>query len=476
MDVTFHEEVSYFVKPSSNSPLQGERGSEVQIRRDGMDDVLQAELGTEPIMLRDTDQSVTDSDRSPVIPRTISTDDISDVPSELHVSMSDELPSDDRLPAVDMSNELPDDGLSSDDSSNSLVQDGGIHEVNSDDSSTYQLSLRANRGKPKVQYEPDMHAKAKYPINNYMSTHCLSKPYASYICQLSNVSILTKLQDVLSDPKWVNAMKVEMEALEKNSTWDLVPLPNGKKVVGCRWVFTIKHKADGSINRYKARLVDKGYTQTYGADYHEMFAPVAKLNTVRVLLSLAANQDWPLLQFDVKNGFLHGDLKEEVYMDLPPGIGTSPGKCVVCRLRKALYGLKQSFRAWFGRFASSMKKFGYIQSHSNHTLFLKRQNGKLTVLIIYVDDMIVTGDDQKEIQCLQKYLAIEFEMKELGELKYFLRIEVARSKHSIFLPQRKYVLDLLVETSMLDCKPVDTPIEQNHRLGLFLDQVPTHKK
>ncbi|KAM1320480.1 hypothetical protein ACFX2H_005359 [Malus domestica] len=133
-----------------------------------------------------------------------------------------------------MSNELPDDGLSSDDSSNSLVQDGGIHEVNSDDSSTYQLPPRANRGKPKVQYEPDMHAKAKYHINNYVSTHRLSKPYASYICQLSSVSIPTKLQDALSDPKWVNAMKVEMEALEKNSTWDLVPLPNGKKAVGCR--------------------------------------------------------------------------------------------------------------------------------------------------------------------------------------------------------------------------------------------------
>ncbi|KAM1000143.1 hypothetical protein ACFX2A_006928 [Malus domestica] len=324
MDVTFHEEVSYFVKPFSDSPLQGKRGSEVQIRRDGMDDVLQAKLGTEPIVLRDTDQSTTDSDRSIVIPGTISTDDRSDVPSELPVSMCDELPSNDRLPTADMSNELPDNGSSSDDSSNSLVQDGGIHEVNSDDSSTYQLPPRANRGKPK----------------------------------LSSVSIPTKLQDALSDPKWVNAMQVEMEALEKNCTWDLVPLPNGKKAVGCRWVFTIKHKADGSIDRYKARLVAKGYTQTYGVDYQETFAHVAKLNTVRVLLSLAANQDWPLLQFDVKNAFLYGDLKKEDYMDLPLGIGTSLGKGVVCRLRKTLYGLKQYPRAWFGRFTSSMKEFG----------------------------------------------------------------------------------------------------------------------
>ncbi|CAL9003170.1 unnamed protein product, partial [Prunus brigantina] len=237
-----------------------------------------------------------------------------------------------------------------------------------------------------------------------------------------------------------------------------------------------EHKADGSIDRYKARLVAKGYTQTYGVDYLETFAPVAKLNTVRVLLSLAANRDWPLLQFDVKNAFLHGDLKEEIYMDLPLGIPVTSKEGVVCKLRKSLYGLKQSPRAWFGRFAASMKKFGYVQSNSDHTLFLKRHKGKLTALIIYVDDMIVTGDDQAEMQNLQKYLASEFEMKSLGDLKYFLGIEVARSKHGIFLSQRKYILDLLAETGMLDCKPIDTPSEQNHKLGLYPDQVPTDKE
>ncbi|CAL9017404.1 unnamed protein product [Prunus brigantina] len=243
-----------------------------------------------------------------------------------------------------------------------------------------------------------------------------------------------------------------------------------------KWVFTLKHKADGSIDRYKARLVAKGFTQTYGVDYLETFAPVAKLNTVRVLLSLAANRDRPLLQFDVKNAFLHGDLKEEIYMDLPPGIPVTSKEGVVCKLRKSLYGLKQSPRAWFGRFAASMKKFGYVQSNSDHTLFLKRHKGKLTALIIYVDDMIVTGDDQAEMQNLQKYLASEFEMKSLGDLKYFLGIEVARSKHGIFLSQRKYILDLLAETGMLDCKPIDTPSEQNHKLGLYPDQVPTDKE
>ncbi|CAL2239795.1 unnamed protein product [Prunus armeniaca] len=147
-----------------------------------------------------------------------------------------------------------------------------------------------------------------------------------------------KLQDALSNPKWMDALNFEMDALIKNKIWDLVPLPRGKKVVGCKWVFTLKHKVDGSIDRYKARLVTKGYTQTYGVDYLETFAPVAKLNTVCVLLSLAANRDWPLLQFDVKNVFLHGDLKEEIYMDLPPSIPvTSKEGVVLCVSCGSLY-------------------------------------------------------------------------------------------------------------------------------------------
>ncbi|XP_070664503.1 uncharacterized protein [Malus domestica] len=211
MDVSFHEEVSYFMKPSSDSPLQD---------RGGMKCIFE-------------EMSAIDGNPSTVIPETISTDDSSDVPNELPVAgMSNELPF--QLPAASMTNKIHVDGSSNDDSSNGLVQDCDTYEVNSDDSSTYQLPPRVNHGKPKVQYEPDIHVKAKYPINNYVSTHRLSKPYASYICQLSSVSIPTKLQDALSDPKWVNAMTVKMEALEKNSTWNLVPLPNEKKTVGCR--------------------------------------------------------------------------------------------------------------------------------------------------------------------------------------------------------------------------------------------------
>ena len=136
-----------------------------------------------------------------------------------------------------------------------------------------------------------------------------------------------------------------MRALKKNSTWDVVNLPKGKKPVGCKWVFTMKYKAYGSIERYKARLIARGFTHTYGIDYTETFAPVAKLNTIRVLLSLAVNLDWPLQQLDIKNAFMNGDLEEEVYMTLPPGFNKKGEKNLVCRLKKSLYGLKQSPRA-----------------------------------------------------------------------------------------------------------------------------------
>ncbi|KAK3023127.1 hypothetical protein RJ639_042716 [Escallonia herrerae] len=188
-------------------------------------------------------------------------------------------------------------------------------------------------------------------------------------------------------------------------------LTRGKKPVGCRWIYTVKYKADGTIECFKARLVAKGYTQTYGIDYTETFAHVAKINTVRVLLSLAANLNWPLQQFDVKNAFLHGKLSEEVYIELPPGcMMPKTDSQKVCKLQKALYGLKQSPRAWFGRFTKSMRAFGYHQSNSDHTLFLKKKQGKITALIVYVDDMVVTGNDPKEREALQGHLSREFKM------------------------------------------------------------------
>lgn len=236
-----------------------------------------------------------------------------------------------------------------------------------------------------------------------------------------------------------------MRALEKNHTWDVVILPEGKTTVGCKWVFAVKYNSDGSLERFKAHLVAKGFTQMYGIDYSETFTPVAKLNTVRVLLSIAANLDWPLQQLNVKNAFLNGDLEEGVYMEFPPGFEDRFGS-KVCKLRKFLYGLKQSPRAWFNKFTRSIK----TQGQTDHTMFVKfSAEGKVAILIVHVDDIILTGDDIIDMEKLKKNLAIEFEIKDLRSLRYFLRMEVARSKKGIVVSQRKYILDLLKETGMI---------------------------
>ncbi|RVW52356.1 Retrovirus-related Pol polyprotein from transposon RE2 [Vitis vinifera] len=300
----------------------------------------------------------------------------------------------------------------------------------------------------------------QHPIGNIISYDKLSPTFRAFTSSITEIQVPQNIQEAFKYPKWKAAVNKEVRALEKNGTWEITDLPRGKKPVGCKWIFTVKYKADGNVDRYKARLVAKGFTQSYGIDYQETFAPVAKLNTVRVLLSLAANLDWSLHQLDVKNAFLNGDLEEEVYMDIPVGLETTSNFNKVCRLRKSLYGLKQSPRAWFERFTKVVKGYGFVQCQSDHTLFVKQ----FPVIIVYVDDIILIGDHEEKIDLLKKLLTKEFEIKDLGNLKYFLGMEIARSKKGIAVSQRKYVLDLLNETRMLGCKPAETPMDTTVKL------------
>ena len=223
-----------------------------------------------------------------------------------------------------------------------------------------------------------------------MSLKHLLPAHKNFIVNLNTTIIPNTISKALTKREWKDAKREAMSALEKNKIWEIVERPKGKNIVDCKWIFTMKYKADGSLERHKARLVAKGYTQTYGVDYQENFALIAKMNTVRILLSLVAHYNWQLLQYDVKNAFLHGDLDEEIYMNIPPGFeGNTSNK--VCKLKKDLYGLKQSPRAWFGRFVKVMKKFGYKQSQGDHTLFIKHSAIRgVTGLLVYVDDIIMT--------------------------------------------------------------------------------------
>uniref|UniRef100_A0A2N9HH43 Integrase catalytic domain-containing protein n=1 Tax=Fagus sylvatica TaxID=28930 RepID=A0A2N9HH43_FAGSY len=276
-----------------------------------------------------------------------------------------------------------------------------------------------------------------HPISQYISYFGLSDSYLAFIGKLEFVSIPRSVSAALQDPKWVTAMQAEMNALQANQTWELVPLPAGEKTVGCKWVFTVKYMADSSVDRYKARLVAKGFTQVPGKDFGATFAPVAKLTSVRLLVSLAASHSWPLHQLDIKNAFLHGDLLETIYMDTPPG-----------------------FRAE-GEYAGK-----FVRCHSDHTCFIRRRlDGCCIILLVYVDDIILTGDDAPGISQVKQDLGKVFDVKDLGSLRYFLGIEVARSRNGISLSQRKYTLDLLQDTGMLGCRPASTPMDPNLKLS-----------
>ncbi|CAL1381811.1 unnamed protein product [Linum trigynum] len=279
----------------------------------------------------------------------------------------------------------------------------------------------------------------------------------------THVSVPASYKQAHGQACWDEAMNVEFAALEANHTWDVVPRPPDCSVIGCRWVYAIKVHPDGTIERYRARLVAQGFKQEFGIDYDETFAPVAKMQTVRTLLAVAAMRGWSLIQLDVKNAFLHGDLKETIYMECPPGY-LKWDKSKVCLLRRSLYGLKQAPRAWFEKFHATIHRIGFQQSSNDPSLFTRRTAKGLTVLLLYVDDMVISGDDEEGIQLLTSELRSAFNLKELGDLSYFLGLEVHRSKAGLMVCQEKYIVDLLETAHMEDCHPCTTPMEQNLKL------------
>jgi hypothetical protein len=204
----------------------------------------------------------------------------------------------------------------------------------------------------------------------------------------------------------------------------LVVLLKDKKAIGCKWVYKVKHNVDGSVSKYKTRLVAKGYAPMYGIDYEETYSPVAKMTTVRAIIVMAATKGWSLHQMDVKNVFFHGDLQEKVYMEQPLGYVDQTHPNLVCTLKKTLYGLKQAPRAWSDKIGEYLITSGFQTSNADFSLYVKKIDHGIVVIVIYVDDLIITRDSDVDISDLKKLLKQKFEMKDLGELCYFLGIEV----------------------------------------------------
>ena len=266
------------------------------------------------------------------------------------------------------------------------------------------------------------------------------------------------------NPAWLAAMDEEVQALQQNGTWILVPRPVNTNIVGSKWVFRTKYLPDGSVERLKARLVAKGYTQVPGLDYINTFSPVVKATTVRVVLSLAVTNKWPLRQLDVKNAFLNGTLTEHVYMEQPPGYIDPRFPTHVCLLKKALYGLKQAPRAWFQRFSSFLLTLGFSCSRADTSLFVFHQQSSLIYLLLYVDDIIVTGNNPSLLDSFTRKLHSEFATKDLGSLSYFLGLEASPTPDGLFISQLKYARDILTRAQLLDSKPVHTPMVVSQHL------------
>ncbi|KAI5344133.1 hypothetical protein L3X38_012010 [Prunus dulcis] len=275
-----------------------------------------------------------------------------------------------------------------------------------------------------------------------------------------------KFEEAVKDESWMKAMKDELNMIEKNDTWELVDRSMDKPVIGVKWVFKTKLNLDGSVQKNKARLVAKGYSQKPGVDYNETFAPVARLDTIRTLIALAAQKGWQLYQLDVKSAFRNGILEEEVYVDQLEVFVVKGSESKVYKLHKALYGLKQAPRAWYSEIDGYFAEYGFTKSQSKATLYVKaRGEASILIVSIYVDDIVYTGNDQEMIEDFKKDMKEKYEMTDLGLLHHFLGMGVIQTPTSKFIHQKKYATTLLSRFGLNECKPVSIPLVTSEKLS-----------
>lgn len=319
-----------------------------------------------------------------------------------------------------------------------------------------QIITRSMTGNSKPKQFHDYHLY----LSNKSTNHPIKALHTSFLpCEPKSCS------KAVSNPDWFAAMQSEYQALLDNQTWSLCPRPKDRNVIHNKWVYKLKQKPDGTIDRYKARLVAKGFEQRDGIDYTETFSPVIKPATIRLLLAIALHFDWPIKQLDVSNAFLHGFLNEEVFMEQPQGFVDRTFPNHVCRLHKAIYGLKQAPRAWYTRLTQALQGLGFTGSLLDTSLFMYHNDSVHIYVLIYVDDILVTGSHSSSILGLIQSLQKEFKMKDLGDLSYFLGIHVHRTSTGMHLNQAKYIYTLLDRTNMLGAKPYSAPCVSGQKLS-----------
>ncbi|KAJ9556652.1 hypothetical protein OSB04_011266 [Centaurea solstitialis] len=276
---------------------------------------------------------------------------------------------------------------------------------------------------------------------------------------------IKKVFQALEDSDWLLAMQEELLQFKRNKVYRLVPRPQDKSIIKTKWIFRNKKDESGLIVRNKARLVAKGYSQQEGIDYDETFAPVARIEAIRIFLVYAAHKNIKVFQMDVKSAFLNGVLHEEVYIEQPEGFVDPDFPDHVCILDKALYGLKQAPRAWYETLTNHLLSKGFKRGTIDTTLFLKKEGDDLLLVQIYVDDIIFGSTNPELCTKFSKIMETEFEMSMMGELNFFLGIQVKQNPDGIFINQSEYIKDMLKKFNMTDCSPIKTPMPTGNLLG-----------
>ncbi|GJR56348.1 retrovirus-related pol polyprotein from transposon TNT 1-94 [Tanacetum coccineum] len=286
---------------------------------------------------------------------------------------------------------------------------------------------------------------------------------SNFFCFISTIEP-KNVNEALGDESWIVAMQEELNQFVANDVWELVPQPRNMTIIGTKWVFRNKLDENGIVSRNKARLVAQGYNQQEGIDYDETYAPVARLESIRILLAYTYSLDFKLFQMDVKSAFLNGFINEEVYVAQPPGFIDFEKPDHVYKLKKALYGLKQAPKAWYDRLKAFLIKHEYKMGMVDNTLFTKKKSSNLIIVQIYVDDIIFGSTCQDMCDEFAKIMHDEFEMSMMGELNFFLGLQIKQMEDGIFFNQSKYIKEMLKKFGLEESKPMKTPMSSDTKL------------
>ena len=303
----------------------------------------------------------------------------------------------------------------------------------------------------------------RFGVDEYADTSTVEAQHVAF--RVSEIDEPTTIEEALSgdySQQWKMAADAEYKSLMENKTWELVKLPEGRRAIGCKWVFRVKYDSNGQVERFKGRLVAQGYSQKYGIDYDETFSPVARFSSIRTLLAFAVEMGMQIHQMDVVTAFLNGDLKEKIYMQQPSGYIQPDKNGLVCKLKKSLYGLKQSPRCWNEKLCEHLKSLGFKES----ACIFVRQKKELQIIVVYVDDLILLSKSSEQMQQLKEDLSHRFKMKDLGKLYYCLGISVTldESSQTIRLNQSRYLVKILEKYGLTEANSVSAPADPNVKL------------